>query len=136
MPRRVAGPDKLPRRFTSHLNANGYAFRMHWRALEDLMGRFTNGIIRELAADVCAAHVAKVTSTAAWESAVQQRRTKKGKPPSLRQLERFARRAALDGQTYQSLFMKLQDLAGHTERPKNAHARMVQKYSGGGGASA
>jgi hypothetical protein len=113
----VAGRLRLPRRFASHLNRNGFRFREHYEALLAQLGPFRTELQRQAAADAAQCHVVKLQAVEAWEQAVSKRTTGKGRRPNTGEVIRLAKRVALESSSYTLAFNRLQDLLARPTHP-------------------
>jgi len=114
MPRKRSGRRGLRggavRLLGAHSGVHGRWYRECWDALIAEYGQLT-GLARLECGRVCLAWVQLRATTLALVDGQRARQRRAGKPPSVQQIERLARRQGLADATYSQALDKLRDLA-------------------------
>jgi len=129
MPRKRSGRHGLrggaPRLLGVHDGVHGRWYRECWAALSAEYGQFA-GLGRLEAGRVCLAWCQLRATTTALVDGQRARQKRAGKPPSVRQLERLAKRAGLADSTYSQALDKLRALMGGASSSVAAALRRVR----------
>jgi hypothetical protein len=116
--------DGLERVLPNHNTALGKALRRHYAALLSGLEIGSNALLRQEAGRVALLQLRATEAARAWAELVERRRVGKGRRPSTREVERAAKRAALDDETAVRALDRLRELAG---RRKPDLARAIQE---------
>lgn len=120
-----------PRLLGLHDGRDGRAFRRAYAALEVALGPFPPGLLRLEAGRVAVAWANLEAATRALAAARRARERGKGRRPSVRELERLARRQGLADQTYSQALDKLRELAiGQTRQPRSGAELLALRRHG------
>lgn len=110
-------PSGAPRMFRNHAGARGVWFRECFRALEKRLGPFdTDAVLRHYAGAASVLWCEFRTDTFAVERAEDERRTGRGRRPSVQAVARLKKRAALTWNSYDSAVQRLEALAAGRAR--------------------
>lgn len=126
----------LARVLADHRTPMGQALRREYRALVAGLGLAGDPLLLAEAGRVALLRLRADEAGRAWAEVVEQRRTGRGRRPSLRQLERSRRAAALDGDSARQAEDRLRALAaerggGLTPSERLARVNAVVVKAGG-----
>jgi hypothetical protein len=114
----------LVRVFEDHRSSLATALRREFRAVVDGLEIDGDELLQREASRVATLKIKAIEATRTWAELVERRRAGRGRRPSVRAVERAARRMALDDQSAAQAMAQLRELVG--ERQPLDIARAIQ----------
>lgn len=125
MPSQRVLPCGAPRVFGNHGGHEGHIYRHCYEGLAATYGPFESEHLKFEAARAALAMMQLQTATAALVDLQRARRTGKGRRPSLRDVERAARRQGLADNTFASAMSRLEQVVAAINRKPRTIAELV-----------
>lgn len=121
---------RMPRMFRSHQGQRGAWFREAYRGLEARLAGPFDAVTRQYAAGVSALWVEWRSDKLAQEEAERARQAGRGRRPSVQEIARLKKRAALSWGSYDAALRRLEELAA--KRPAQSFAEAIANAGGSG----